>query len=185
MLITRRELLCWGGGAALLSMVPVHAASRMLRKNTLTKSLWLYNTHTGEFVREAYWHQGKYIPSGVRYINRLLRDHRSNEIKPLSLDVFNLLYQMQTLLGYRKPLDVISGYRSPKTNARLRSLGSGGVAKNSYHTKGMAIDVHFRGLSLMRARQAACFLARGGVGYYPSDRFIHLDVRGHLAKWSG
>lgn len=184
MLISRREFLCWGGNLALLSMLPFPAFGRVIRM-TPVRSLWLYNTHTGEMLKEPYWQQGKYIPGGVRRINYLLRDHRSNEVRAIRLSVLDLLFQLQELLDYHKPFDVISGYRSAKTNAKLRRMGCSGVAKNSYHIKGMAVDVRFRGLSLLRARKAACFLGKGGVGYYPSSKFIHMDVRGHLKQWGG
>lgn len=132
-----------------------------------------------------YWQDGKYLPSSLKQFYHILRDHRCNSIKALRLDLFDLLHDLQQLLGYRKPFDIISGYRSPLTNARLRGAGRKGVAKNSYHMKGMAIDVHFRGFSLLRARKAACFLGRGGVGYYPSSGFIHMDVRGKKTQWQG
>jgi uncharacterized protein YcbK (DUF882 family) len=182
--MTRRELLYWGGSAMLVSAFPLQVLSSF--KRPLSKKLCLYNTHTGEFAKEEYWCKGIYCPNALKKINHLLRDHRSNEIKSISPALLNLLHTLQTMLGYTKPFEVSSGYRSLKTNEKLRKMGRKGVAKQSYHTRGMAIDVDFRGLSLARAHKAACFLSQsGGVGYYPSSHFIHLDVRGFPQRWTG
>lgn len=183
--ITRRQLLYYGGSATLLSLVPMQGICAAIKRPIQTKSLWLYNTHTGESVKEIYWAQGKYIPSAQKRLSYLLRDHRVNEVKLIQTSLFDLIFQLQQLLGYKKPFDVISGYRSARTNAKLRRIGGGGVAKNSFHVKGMAMDIRLRGLSLDRARKAGIFLAKGGVGYYPSSNFVHLDVRGKPTSWCG
>lgn len=182
MLISRRRLLQLGGSVALVSMMPLKAFSSY--KRPLIKKLWLYNTHTGEMFKQNYWENGQYSSSALEEVNFLLRDHRSNEVKDIQLSLLELLFQVQQLLGYQKPFDVISGYRSLRTNRQLRGMGRQ-VAKNSYHVRGMAIDVCFRGLSLARARKAALFLKKGGVGYYPSSGFLHMDVRGQSRYWQG
>jgi uncharacterized protein YcbK (DUF882 family) len=164
-------------------MIPVRAFSAMKYKE-IKRGLCMHNIHTGSTIKTNFWHHGRYDFSSLKKINFFLRDHRSNEVRSISLHLLELLYELKQLLGHTRPFDVISGYRSPKTNAKLRRVGRG-VAKNSYHMKGMAIDINFRGLSLMRARKAACFLRRGGVGYYPSSHFIHVDVRGNPTHWSG
>lgn len=148
------------------------------------KQLWLHNVHTGQIAKITFFAEGQWQKSGLREIAHLLRDHRSNQHRPMDLNLILLMASLKDLLDYRKPFDVISGYRCPATNARLRRAGRG-VAKNSYHVKGKAVDIHFRGLTLQRAHKAACALAKGGVGLYPSSGFVHMDVRGHFVKWHG
>ena len=182
--VSRRQFLVWGAGASLLNLCSgsvVHAGMKLLKPRQ-KRNLWLYNTHTGEYFKDLYWEKGKYSPSSLKKINTLLRDHRENKVKSIDTELLDLLFNIQCLLNYNKPFDVISGYRSVKTNARLRRA-SKGVALNSYHTKGKAIDIMFRGLSLKRAHKAVCSLKVGGVGYYPKSGFIHVDVRGWPAIW--
>lgn len=183
MLISRRNLLKLSTATVLVSATPLKIFARSQSKK-YTKSLWLFNTHTGEMVKETYWENGIYIPSSLEKLNFLLRDHRLNEVKSMNISMLNLLHQLQQLMDYKKPFDIISGYRSPRTNEKLRCMGRQ-VAQNSYHTRGMAIDVQFQGFSLDRAHKAALFLKKGGVGYYGSSGFIHMDVRGTPTCWRG
>jgi uncharacterized protein YcbK (DUF882 family) len=148
------------------------------------KSLWLHNVHTGQTSKITFFAEGHWQKSGLKEIAHLLRDHRSNQHRSMDLNLILLMASLKDLLDYRKPFDVISGYRCAATNERLRKAGRG-VAKNSYHVKGQAVDIHFRGLTLQRAHKAACALAKGGVGMYPSSGFVHMDVRGHFVKWHG
>lgn len=182
--LTRRELLICGGGAALVGIVasPSVLAKKAALVTPLARRIRLYNTHTGEFLDECYWQGGKYIPEALSKLNYFLRDHRSGNVCSMNPRLFDALRQIQGLLNYTKPLEVISGYRSPKTNACLRR-SCRGVAKNSYHMKGMAVDVRFKNLSLRRAYKAACSLKVGGVGCYSANNFIHVDVRGFPVHW--
>lgn len=173
--------MLWGGSSALLSVCPIPSFARSIFLKP-TRALWLYNTHTGETLKEVYWSHGLYLKDSLTQINRILRDHRVNEVKSIDPAVLDLVHTIQQLMDYRKPLDIISGYRSPKTNAWLRRR-SHGVSKNSYHMKGKALDISFRGLLLARAQKAACSLRRGGVGYYPASGFIHVDVRKRPTCW--
>jgi uncharacterized protein YcbK (DUF882 family) len=181
--ISRRSLLKISTATVLVSATPLKVFSFSQKKNH-TKSLWLFNTHTGEMMKETYWENGMYVPSSLEKLNFLLRDHRQDEVKEMDLSMINLMHQLQQLMDYKKPFDIISGYRSPRTNEKLRGMGRQ-VAKNSYHTRGMAIDISFSGLSLARAHKAALFLNKGGVGYYASSGFIHMDVRGKPVRWRG
>lgn len=143
--------------------------------------LGFYNTHTGERVRATYWADGSYVASELAAVDRLLRDHRSGEATAIDRRLFDILYALQTATAARGDFHVISGYRSPATNAALRSRSSG-VAKGSLHTHGKAIDIRLPGREMKDVHQAALKLRAGGVGYYPRDNFLHLDT-GRFRTW--
>ncbi|MDX1696789.1 MAG: DUF882 domain-containing protein [Thiohalobacterales bacterium] len=145
------------------------------------RQLRFQNTHTGESVSSVYWAGGDYIDEGLQEINGVLRDHRTDEIYPIDTSLLDLLFLLQASTENRKPFQVISGYRSPKTNQALRSK-SAGVAKRSYHMRGKAIDVRLPGVDLKQLHRAAIDLKAGGVGYYPGSGFIHVDV-GPKRSW--
>jgi uncharacterized protein YcbK (DUF882 family) len=176
--LRRRDFLCLGAAsAASLLAPPVLAKSGAVQERTLS----LYNTHTGEDVSTVYWAAGDYINSGLQDVNTLLRDHRSGDIYPIDPDLLDLLYVLQQQVGGRKAYQVISGYRSPRTNAALSS-SSAGVAKRSYHMQGKAIDIRLPGCDLKQLHRAALEIKAGGVGYYPGSDFIHVDV-GPRRSW--
>jgi len=143
--------------------------------------LSLYNRHTGEQHRGVYWLDGKYQKEALQDFSHLLRDHRQNITAPMDKRVFDILFQLQNRLDIDKTIHVISGYRSPKTNAMLASK-SHGVAKKSLHMKGMAIDIAIPGVSLSKVRDAAYALKLGGVGFYPDSGFVHVDC-GPVRHW--
>ncbi|MGQ9365997.1 DUF882 domain-containing protein [Azospirillum sp. A39] len=147
-----------------------------------TRHLHLLNLHTGERLQGDYWSKGQYLRSGVRAFSRLLRDHRTGEVHPIDPRLFDLLHQLQRRLGFRGPVHVISGYRSPATNALLREADTDGVAKFSYHMQGKAIDLRIPGVPLRTLHRAALSLRSGGVGYYSSSNFVHMDV-GPVRRW--
>lgn len=147
------------------------------------KQLRLYNLHTDEKLSICYWEQGQYIDESLDAINTLLRDHRSDEITNMDVQLIDQLHQLSLTLG-AKNIEVISGYRSKKTNDALRKQGRQ-VAKFSYHLTGQAIDVHFTGVTLRNSLRAALKQHPGGVGYYPGadgSGFIHLDT-GRKRQW--
>jgi uncharacterized protein YcbK (DUF882 family) len=115
-------------------------------------------------------------------LNHFLRDHYSGEVGRIDPGVFDQLHQLQQRLDSRAAFEVISGYRCPATNARLRATRGGGVATNSLHLQGRAIDVRLAGTPLADLRDAALSLRGGGVGYYPRERFVHLDT-GRVRTW--
>jgi uncharacterized protein YcbK (DUF882 family) len=165
-------------GAALSSVAfvtPVPAVSFAPR------SVSLYNTHTGEWVRSVYWADGHYIREAVRDINWVLRDHHSDEVRPMNAGILDLLEMLRSRLDSRDPFLVMSGYRSPTTNARMHAHSSG-VASKSFHIQGMAIDLRCEGRTLSQVRQAAMSLRAGGVGYYPNSDFVHVDC-GPVRHW--
>ena len=147
------------------------------------RKLTLYVPNTGESIASVYWADGEYIPAGLREISYLLRDHRTDTAVGIAPGLLDYLHRVRGTLEYQRPIEVISGYRSPRTNEMLRQHQDG-VAKNSYHTKGRAVDIVMPGVDLRIIRNAALSLNGGGVGYYPDSRFVHLDC-GPRRTWIG
>jgi uncharacterized protein YcbK (DUF882 family) len=175
-LLTRRRVLGTGLAAAAVAFIrPAPAISFAPR------SVSLYNTHTGEWVRTVYWADGHYIREAVRDINWVLRDHHSDEVRPMNAGVLDLLSMLRRRLETREPFLVVSGYRSPTTN-HLMYLRGAGVASNSYHIHGMALDLRAEGRDLSQVHGAALSLRCGGVGYYPRSGFVHVDC-GPVRTW--
>ncbi|HEX6142686.1 MAG TPA: DUF882 domain-containing protein [Geminicoccaceae bacterium] len=145
------------------------------------RALEFLNIHTGERLRTVYWQNGRYLLEGLNEIDWVLRDFRTGEVKAIDTRLLDLLHTLNATLDTGEPLHVISGYRSPETNAMLAARSSG-VAKNSYHIKGMAIDIRLPGCSLSAVRDCGMQLERGGVGYYPRSGFVHLDT-GPVRHW--
>lgn len=139
------------------------------------------NTHTGESTKLTYWEQGKYLPDALAEINKVLRDHRTNDVTRMDPKLMDQLFVLRQKLDTNQPFQIISGYRSPRTNAMLRAKGRG-VARRSLHTTGQAIDIRVAGRSLSQVRLAALSLSAGGVGYYPKSQFVHLDT-GRIRRW--
>jgi uncharacterized protein YcbK (DUF882 family) len=143
-----------------------------------------HNLHTGESLQAIYWDQGRYVPDALAAVNRVLRDYRTGDEHFMDPRLLDLLSVVRGQVGARRtPFQVISGYRSPKTNAMLHER-SGQVANNSLHMQGMAIDVRVEGVALDHLQKAALSLGRGGVGIYPTSDFVHMDV-GRVRQWSG
>jgi uncharacterized protein YcbK (DUF882 family) len=149
--------------------------------NTPEKAVALYNTHTGESVNAVYWFRGQYLPEAMSAVDRVLRDHRTDEIKPIDPQLLDLLHAISGELECSHPFYVISAYRSPTTNAFLRFM-SRRVAEHSLHMDGKAIDLRIPGWDSHAVRRVAMELRRGGVGYYPSSNFVHVDV-GPVRYW--
>lgn len=139
------------------------------------RSLSFYNLHTDETLKTTYFERGRYLPDALAQINYILRDFRANEIKPIDPKLLDLLVAVRDRIGTNAPFDVISGYRSPATNAMLHAK-SEGVASHSMHVQGKAIDVRLPGHDLTTLRDAALSLHVGGVGYYPKSDFVHIDT---------
>lgn len=176
----RRDLLRLGVAGALGALLP-RAALASARRTPRERVLGFLNLHTGERVEATYFAAGRYLPSALAEIDRVLRDHRSGEVKAIDVRLLDLLHRLGGALGTREPFHVISGYRSPATNAALAARSSG-VAKGSLHVQGLAIDLRLPGRRLDELRRAALALRAGGVGYYPEQDFVHLDV-GRVRFW--
>ncbi len=181
---SRRRFLAIGAGAfvtaAGMTSRSVFAQSAII---TPERTLSFYNLHTGENLKTAYWVEGEYIPEALSDINHLLRDFRNDEIKPINLGLLNLLHDITQRLGTSKPIQLISGYRSSSTNAKLHDRSSG-VAKHSLHMDGMAADIRIPGHDLSELHKVAAAMQGGGVGYYPKSDFVHVDV-GRVRYWTG
>lgn len=176
---TRRQFLQIGLVTAACGIATPALSAIPHMKNL--RSLAFHNLHTDEKLRVTYFENGVYSRSGLSKINHVMRDHYSGDVCDMHVRLMDLLYDLQNRVHNDRPIEIISAYRSPKTNLRLASA-SDGVAKNSYHTKGMAIDIRMDGTSLMKIHNTALAMRRGGVGYYPDSEFVHVDV-GPLRRW--
>ncbi len=146
-----------------------------------SRYLSFHNTHTGERLKVTYWEDGRYLNDALAEVNQHLRDHRNNEVRSMDKELLDQLFVLRKKLDTSKPFHIISGYRSPKTNAMLRRQGRG-VAKRSLHMTGKAIDIRVPGRALSQVRLAALSMHSGGVGYYPGAQFVHLDT-GRVRRW--
>lgn len=157
------------------AVVPAHAATE--------RALYLYYTHTKETARIVFKRNGQYVQSGLNELNRFLRDWRRNEPARMDPRLFDLVWEVYQEVGATQPINVVSAYRSPKTNEMLRATSSG-VAENSQHTKGHAMDFFIPGIPLSKLRAVAMRKQVGGVGFYPTSGspFVHLDT-GSVRAW--
>jgi uncharacterized protein YcbK (DUF882 family) len=184
-ILNRRSFLGLGAAATAAALVPGRAqAAVAAAPGRRERTLALFHTHTGERLKLAYCCDGKYQPEALAQLNHLLRDFRVNEEKPIDPQLFDLLHELGGTLETDQPYHIISGYRSPQTNAMLRERGGGhtGVASQSLHMVGKAIDIRLPGVTLDHLRSAAASLKRGGVGFYPSSNFVHVDT-GRVRYW--
>lgn len=181
--LSRRRFLTLGAGAALALAAGPVLASPVLATPVVPgeRRLSFLNLHTGESLKSSYWQDGQYVAEELAAINHLLRDHRVSQAGNMAPQLMDLLHALQQNLGTSQPFHVISGYRSPKTNAMLHSHSSG-VASKSRHMLGQAIDVRLPGINLKHLHKAALDLRAGGVGYYSSSNFVHLDI-GPFRTW--
>jgi len=147
------------------------------------KRIALLNLHTGERLDIEYFRDGIYVPSAVAAIEVLLRDFRTGERHAIDPSLMDYLVQVARTAGVDPAFSVISGYRSPQTNARLREQSTG-VAQHSLHIDGRAIDVRVAGVDCADLAARALDLKRGGVGYYRKSDFVHLDT-GAFRTWKG
>jgi uncharacterized protein YcbK (DUF882 family) len=185
--LDRRSFLGLGaatlGGVILPSLIaPASAAN--FKGGVISEGarrLAFRNTHTGESFSGVYRVGDKYLPDAFKQINMVMRDFRTNQVYAMDPRVIDIIYTVHRMTGQSKPFEIISGYRSPKTNNMLRKASSG-VAKKSYHMKGQAIDLRMDGFSTKRIRDIAVSLRAGGVGYYSKSNFVHMDT-GDVRDW--
>ena len=177
--MNRRRFLKMAGMASAVSFFPhfAHAYAEVPYK----KALSFYNTHTGEKLHRTFWAEGVFIPDALADINHILRDHRNGVATQMDTRIFHLLHAIHTNLGSQEPFHIISGYRSPQSNAKLVTHSSG-VAKKSLHMEGKAIDIYLPGRNLVDLKKIAMSLQQGGVGYYPDSNFVHVDI-GKVRYW--
>jgi uncharacterized protein YcbK (DUF882 family) len=166
-------------GLAAFTLAPLVAVSEAPPPDR--RSLSFVHTHTGETLSTTYFQDGNYFAPSLERINHLLRDFRTNEVHSIDPAVIDILFDVQAKANHEGPFEVISGYRSPQTNAALRRQSSA-VAEHSLHMEGRAIDVRLRGFPTARLRDIAVALHRGGVGFYAASDFVHVD-NGRVRFW--
>jgi uncharacterized protein YcbK (DUF882 family) len=146
-----------------------------------SRELSFYCVHTGEELNIDYFVGGRYEPDALEAIDHLLRDYHNDETCQIDPRVLNQLFDLRRALGSSEAFHVFSGYRSPATNESYRRI-SGRVAEHSYHMTGQAIDIQLPGRDIRQLRNVAVAMRAGGVGYYPSEGFLHLDS-GPIRRW--
>lgn len=181
---TRRQVLKAGLAASALLMAPWQAWAKVgkalveLPERTIT----IYNTNTGEFLSKfVYWQDGNYIKQALDEINYLLRDHRTDTVCDFDPTVLDQVFAISRKLKIAKPFEVLSAYRTPETNQKLRKT-SRRVAKHSLHIEGRALDLRLPGMPSKNLRSVALSLHQGGVGWYPRRGFVHIDS-GPVRQW--
>ena len=184
-MLERRRFLGLGASAlagAGLTAVPGFSWADPLTTSPM-RSVSLQNLHTGEAMEGVYWDDGDYVPDVLDAVNLHLRDYRTGDIHAIDPRLLDLLDAVSTRTETKSSFQVISGFRSQKTNEMLHER-SAEVAKKSFHVQGMAIDIRLPDVDLDRLHAAALSLGRGGVGYYPESNFVHIDV-GPVRTWHG
>lgn len=175
----RRKFLKYTIAAAATSTFSniIHASTNSSSERTLE----FINLHTDEKLRSSYWVDGEYDTNSLSEINYVLRDHRANEVHEIDTNLIEVLHTLHSTVGSKSPFHIISAYRSPATNEKLRGQ-TNGVAKRSLHMQGLAIDIRLPDVDLMHLRDAAISLQAGGVGYYAKSNFLHIDM-GKPRSW--
>ena len=181
--LSRRHFLKLGAFGLLSGLCPSPIFAKIRDFPLSEKSLSLYNLHTEESLDTVFWADGKYLDGPLSKIDYILRDHRTGETKSIDNRLLDLLYSIQKRMNVKQPFHIISGYRSPQTNSILRK-NDRGVSGKSLHMLGKAVDIRMPDVELSSLRKVAMDLRVGGVGYYPSSDFIHVDL-GRLRYWRG
>ncbi len=181
---SRRGLLGAFAGIAMVVAAPSHAGIfSILRSAGDIRRVKMYSGRTGEFMDTIYWADGDYIPEVLKEVNHFMRDWRENSVINYDVRNLDLIAATQNLLETKEPYLLLSGYRSPHTNAMLRER-SRGVAQNSFHMRGMAADLRMKSRSIRQMAQAALACNAGGVGTYGRSNFVHMDC-GPIRTWRG
>ena len=180
----RRDLLKSLGVLAISSTLFSGEAFAKSFKHKKFHRLNLFNTHIQKsFHPKIFTDSGRYDILGLFELDKAMMDYHAYKIARVDLKLVNLLYEINSYIGFNRKINILSGYRSPQTNNWLRHH-TYGVAKHSYHTKAMAVDIHIDGMRLSRAKDIIRGINRhGGVGYYPNSGFIHTDV-GPRRSWT-
>ncbi len=181
--MTRRGLLGAFAATAVIAAPTYSNAFGLLRGAGDIRRINMYSGRTGESIDTIYWIEGEYIPEVLKEINRFMRDWRSDDVVTMDPRNFDIIAASHRLMDVSEPYMLLSGYRSPATNAMLRSH-SRGVAKNSLHMKGQAADLRLKSRSVGQMAKAAKACASGGVGTYPRSNFVHMDC-GPVRTWGG
>ncbi|PHQ98138.1 MAG: Tat pathway signal protein [Marinosulfonomonas sp.] len=180
-LITRRGVLRAFAATTIVAAPTYANAAGFLRGGGDIRRLRMYNGRTGENMDTIYWIEGKYIKDAIKEINYFMRDWRQDQTKSMDIRNFDIMTAAHNLMDVTEPYTLLSGYRSPKTNAMLRSR-SRAVAKNSLHVKGQAADLRLKSRSVSQIFKAGVSCGAGGVGRYSSSNFVHMDC-GQVRNW--
>jgi len=180
-LITRRGILRAFAATTIVAAPTYANAAGFLRGAGDVRRLRMYSGRTGEHLDTIYWIEGKYIKDAIKEINYFMRDWREDAVKNMDTRTFDIITAAHNLLDTTEPYLLLSGYRTPKTNAMLRSR-SRGVAKNSLHMKGQANDLRLKSRSVNQIYKAGLSCGAGGVGKYSRSNFVHMDC-GAVRTW--
>jgi uncharacterized protein YcbK (DUF882 family) len=182
-LLGRRRLLGAGLAAAAASLIApcVFSRAAFASQGPAERTLAFYNTHTDEKLKATYVRGNAFDKGALKDINHILRDFRTGDVHPIDVQLLDLLTELHQKTGSKQPFQIISGYRSPKTNSML-SAESNGVAKRSMHLDGKAIDIRLADVNLRTLHDAAVAMKRGGVGMYTASNFVHVDT-GRVRYW--
>ncbi|HEX4195724.1 MAG TPA: YcbK family protein [Stellaceae bacterium] len=181
---TRRKFLLLAGAtsAGVMAAPSFPMPAIALPFASYKRSLAFHNLRTGDKLDIVYWADGRYIPDASREIARVMRDGRTDEVHSIDNRLVELMQRLRSTLRSSEPIQVVCGYRSPETNAMLHETTEG-VASNSLHMDGEAVDLRLIDRPLAYVRRVAVGLKAGGVGYYPHSNFVHVDV-GAVRQWS-
>lgn len=181
--VSRRSLLRIFATATVVAAPTYAKAFGILRGAGDVRRVNMYSGRSGESVNAIYWVDGKYVPEVVKEISHFMRDLRADQAIAMNPHNLDIIAATHHLLDVNEPYMLLSGYRTPKTNAMLRSE-SRGVAKNSLHIQGMAADLRLRSRTVTQMAHAAEACAAGGVGHYYRSNFVHMDC-GPVRTWAG
>jgi len=201
--VARRQVLFGAGMAAVAAAIPSVLQGEVLQRAPLiapgavlqnpadalsaalgdVRRVTLHNLHTGDKFDEVYWEKGRYVPDALAAAQHALRDWRNGEEHFMDPKLFDVLHGISQKLETRQPFQIISGYRSPQSNAMMHARSSG-VAEHSQHMEGKASDIRIEGVDLNNLHKAALSLKAGGVGLYPVSNFVHVDVA-RVRTWQG
>jgi uncharacterized protein YcbK (DUF882 family) len=179
--LTRRGLLRAFAAVTTVAAPTYANAFGLLRGAGDIRKISIYSSRSGETVETVYWLEGDYIPEAMREINRIMRDWRSGDVIRFDARAIDIMAASHAMLDTSEPYMLLSGYRSPATNAMLRSRSSG-VARNSLHMKGQAADLRLKSRSVSQMARAAAACNAGGVGKYSRSNFVHMDC-GPVRVW--
>ncbi len=182
--MTRRGLLgAFAATAVAAAPTYANAAGFLRGRAGDIRRIAMYSGRTGERIETVYWIEGEYIPEAIREINLFMRDWRSGEAIQMDRRTIDIMSASLNLMDTDEPYLLLSGYRSPQTNAMLRSR-SRGVARNSLHMLGQAADLRLSGRNTTQMANAALACRAGGVGRYAGSNFVHMDC-GPVRSWRG
>jgi uncharacterized protein YcbK (DUF882 family) len=179
--VTRRGLLAVFAATAISAAPTFSKAAGFNRGSGDIRRIQMYSGRTGESIDTIYWINGDYVREAVREISLFMRDWRTGTAVSIDTRTIDIITATHNLLEVNEPYMLLSGYRSPETNAMLRSSSSG-VARNSLHMRGQAADLRLRGRSVRQIASAAAACHAGGVGRYSGSNFVHMDC-GDVRTW--